>query len=76
MVSLSSAEAPREWGRWTAEKKKVRLGRREDLSPASKLPKRPRSAKEASTEERGSHGMETGMRSTDFFAEITVSNTV
>ena len=60
---LSSAEAPRGWGRWIGGKK-VRLGRREDflpsvpralsftLSPASKLPTRP-SAKEASAEEKG-----------------------
>ena len=26
-VTLSSAEAPRGWGRWIGEKKKVRLGR-------------------------------------------------
>ena len=59
-VSLSSAEAPRWWGRWIGKKKKVRLGQREDgvpralsftLSPASKLPTWP-SAKEASAEER------------------------
>ena len=32
-VSLSSAEAPSGWGRWIGEKKKVRLGRREDGVP-------------------------------------------
>ena len=74
--ALSSAEAPRGWGRWIGEKK-VRLGRREDralsftLSPASKLPTRP-SAKEASAEERVDNASRNSLAFCQMLAVIVV----
>ena len=55
-IPLSSAEATRGWGRWIEEKRRCAWDDGKTLSPASKLPTRPRStqgsAKEASVEER------------------------